>query len=93
MFAGQPAFTPRTNPVFHDGMNGPGAWFLDMTLTKGIPIGRYRLEARVEAYNAFNHLVWDQPETTFGNANLGRVTRKRADSLGREIQVGLRFVF
>jgi hypothetical protein len=37
--------------------------------------------------------VWDQPETTFGNANLGRVTRKRADSLGREIQVGLRFVF
>jgi hypothetical protein len=64
-----------------------------MTLTKGIPIGRYRLEARVEAYNAFNHLVWDQPETTFGNANFGRVTRKRADSLGREIQVGLRFVF
>ncbi len=24
MFAAQPAFTPRTNPVFYDGLNGPG---------------------------------------------------------------------
>ena len=64
-----------------------------MTLTKSFPIGRYRLEARFEAYNAFNHTVWDQPDVTFGSANFGAVTRKRIDSLGREIQVGLRFVF
>jgi hypothetical protein len=92
-FAAQPAFTPRTNPVYFDGLNGPGAWFVDMTMTKSFPIGRYRLETRVEAYNAFNHTVWDQPDTTFGSANFGRVTRKRTDSLGREIQIGLRFVF
>ena len=65
-----------------------------MTLTKSFAIGpRYHLEARVEAYNAFNTIVWDQPETTFGSANFGKVTRKRTDSLGREVQVGLRFVF
>lgn len=93
VFAAQAAFTPRTNPVYYDGLNGPGAWFLDMTLTKSFPIGRYRLETRVEAYNAFNHVVWDQPELTFGNANFGRVTRKRTDSSGREIQIGVRFVF
>ncbi len=93
VFSAMPAFTPRTNPVYYDGLNGPGAWFVDMTLTKSFPIGRYRLETRFEAYNAFNHLVWDQPEITFGNANFGKVTRKRADSLGREIQVGVRFVF
>jgi hypothetical protein len=93
VFATQPAFTPRTNPVSYDGLNGPGAWFVDMTMTKSVPIGRYRLEARVEAYNAFNHTVWDQPDVTFGSPNFGRVTRKRTDSLGREIQVGLRFVF
>ena len=93
LFAAQPAFTPRTNPAFYDGLNGPGAWFVDMTLTKSFPIGRYRLEARIEAYNAFNHIVWDQPDIAFGSANFGKVTRKRIDSLGREIQVGLRFVF
>jgi hypothetical protein len=93
VFSAQPAFTPRTNPVYFDGLNGPGAWFVDMTMTKSFPIGNYRLEGRVEAYNVFNHIVWDQPETTFGNPNFGKVTRKRVDSYGREIQVGLRFVF
>lgn len=93
VFAAQPAFTPRTNPVYFDGLNGPGAWFVDMTMTKSFPVGRYRVEARLEAYNALNHIVWDQPDTTFGSANFGKVTRKRTDSYGREIQVGLRFVF
>ena len=93
-FAAQPAFTPRTNPVSYSGLNGPGAWFADMTMTKSFSLGaRYRVEARVEAYNVFNAIVWDQPDTTFGSANFGKVTRKRTDSLGREIQVGLRFVF
>jgi hypothetical protein len=93
-FAAQPAFTPRTNPVFYSGLNGPGAWFVDMTVNKSFALGpRYRIEARMEAYNAFNNIVWDQPDTTFGSANFGKVTRKRTDSLGREIQVGLRFVF
>jgi hypothetical protein len=93
VFAAQPAFTPRTNPVYFDGLNGPGAWFVDMTMTKSFPVGRYRVEARLEAYNALNHIVWDQPDTTFGSANFGKVTRKRVDSYGREIQVGLRLVF
>ncbi|MCL4847316.1 MAG: TonB-dependent receptor [Acidobacteria bacterium] len=93
-FAAQPAFTPRTNPVYFDGLNGPGAWFLDMTMTKMFQLTpRYRLEARLEAYNAFNHLVWDQPDVVFGSANFGRVTRKRTDNSGREIQIGVRFVF
>lgn len=94
MFAAQPAFTPRTNPVAYSGLNGPGAWFLDMTMTKQFPIGpRYKVEARVEAYNALNHIAWAAPNTTFGSGTFGRVTTKRADVSGREIQVGLRFVF
>jgi hypothetical protein len=93
VFAAQPAFTPRTNPVYFEGLNGPTASFVDMTLTKSFPFGTRRLEARVEAYNMFNKIVWDQPDTTFGSANFGKVTRKRVDSYGREIQIGLRFVF
>jgi hypothetical protein len=92
MFSVLPSFTPRTNPVYFDGLNGPGAWFVDMTMTKSVAIGSYRLEARVEAYNAFNHIVWDQPDITLGG-NFGKVLRKRVDSYGREIQFGLRFVF
>jgi hypothetical protein len=93
-FAAQPSFTPRTNPIYFDGLNGPGSWFVDMTMTKSFPIGpRYRLEFRAEAYNAFNHIVWAQPNTTFGSGTFGQVTSKRTDASGREIQLGLRFVF
>ena len=92
-FAAQPAFTPRINPVFYQGLNGPGSAFVDMTLTKSFTMGTRRLEARFETYNAFNTVVWDQPETTLGNANFGKVTRKRTDSLGREVQIGIRYVF
>jgi hypothetical protein len=54
---------------------------------------RYRLEARIEAYNVLNAIVWDQPEINLSSANFGKVTRKRVDSNGREIQIGVRFVF
>jgi len=85
--------TPRTNPWFYDGLNGPRAQFVDMTLTKGVTVGRYKLEARLEAYNALNSIVWDNPDISISSSNFGKVTRKRTDGLGREIQFGLRFVF
>jgi hypothetical protein len=65
-----------------------------MTLTKAFKMGsKYRLEARIETYNAFNMIVWDQPEVNLSSANFGKVTRKRVDGNGREIQLGARFVF
>jgi hypothetical protein len=94
VFAAQPAFTPRSNPVYFDGLNGPRAWFLDMTMTKQVPIGpRYKVEVRLEAYNALNRIMWALPNVTFGSGNFGRVTTKRNDISGREIQLGVRFVF
>ena len=94
LFGNVPAFTPRTNPSFYDDLDGPDAWFADMTLTKMFSLGpKYRLEARVETYNILNHTVWDNPDLNIANSNFGKVTRKRADSFGREIQLGLRFVF
>ena len=94
MFAVQDTFTPRSNPLFYDGLNGPGAFFADMTLTKSVQLRRaYRLEARIEAYNVFNAIVWDKPDVNISSANFGKVTRKRVDGNGREIQIGVRFVF
>jgi hypothetical protein len=93
MFAVADAYTPRANPYYYSGLNGPGWTATDMTLTKNFPVGKYRLEARFEAYNAFNQIVWDNPDLTISSSNFGKVTRKRVDGNGREIQIGLRFVF
>ena len=94
MFAVQDSFTPRNNPYVYSGLNGPAAAFTDMTLTKMFNVtSKYRLEARIEAYNVFNMIVWDQPEVNLSSANFGKVTRKRVDGNGREMQVGIRFVF
>jgi hypothetical protein len=94
MFSVADSYTPRSNPYYYDGLNGPSAFFTDMTLTKNFSItNKYKLEARVEAYNAFNSVIWDNPDMTLASANFGKVTRKRAESTGREIQIGLRFVF
>ena len=94
MFAVADSYTPRSNPYYYDGLNGPGWKVTDMTLTKMFNFGpRYRLEARVEAYNAFNQIIWDNPDLSISSSNFGKVTRKRVDGSGREIQVGLRFIF
>ncbi len=93
-FAVADTYTPRSNPWYYDGLNGP-AWSLtDMTLTKMFNFGpRYRMEFRAEAYNAFNQIVWDNPDLSISSSNFGKVTRKRVDGVGREIQLGLRFIF
>ncbi len=94
MFHVQDTYAVRTNPTYFDGLDGPGAFFMDMTLTKMIQLTeKYRIEARFEAYNAFNTIIWDNPDLNLSSANFGKVTRKRTDGTGREIQIGLRFVF
>src|SRR6185503_13643007 len=93
-FAVADTFTPRSNPWYFDGLNGPGTFVTDMTLTKMFNVtSRYRLEARIEAYNALNSIVWDNPDLNLASSNFGKVTRKRLAYNGREIQFGLRFVF
>jgi hypothetical protein len=94
MFGVADSFTPRSNPWYYDGLNGPSWTVTDMTLTKMFNVGkRYRLEARFEAYNAFNTIIWDTPDLVISSANFGKVTRKRVDGNGRELQVGVRFIF
>lgn len=90
----QDTFTPRNNPYTYDGLVGPSVFITDMTLTKSFKLtSKYKLEARVEGYNMFNAIVWDQPDVNVSSATFGRVTRKRVDGIGREVQIGVRFVF
>jgi hypothetical protein len=90
----QDTFTPRNNPFTYEGLVGPSVFQTDMTLTKSFKLTpRYRLEARVEGYNVFNGIVWDQPDVNVSSATFGKVTRKRIDGIGREVQIGVRFIF
>ena len=63
----------------------------DSTKTFAIS-NRSRIELRVESYNLFNQIVWEDPDLNIASANFGRVTRKGLENSGREMQVGLRFL-
>jgi len=61
-------FTPRTNPLQYDGINGPKFWNLDATLAKTFALTeRYKLELRLEAYNAPNAFMWNDPAMGLGS--------------------------
>jgi hypothetical protein len=101
MFAGlppggpnDPANTIRTNPWTYDGLVGPGTSQTDMTLSKSFKLSeRFKFEVRVESYNVFNNLNWDNPVVDFNNANFGKVVSKRPGYIGREVQYGFKLSF
>ena len=94
MFHVADAFTPRSNPWYYDGLTGPSVTVTDMTLTKMFNLSnKYRVELRVETYNAFNQIMWAMPDTNIASTNFGKVTTKAVAGSGREMQVGIRFVF
>ena len=85
---------PRSNPYTYDGVKGPGTSQTDMTLSKSFAITeRVKLEARIESYNTFNQLNWDNPIVDFNNTNFGKVINKRAEYIGREMQFGIKLSF
>ncbi len=84
----------RDNPVTYPGLVGPTTWQTDMTISKAFRLTeRFRLETRLEAYNAFNRVNFDNPTVDFTSANFGKITRKLVAYNGREVQYGLRLVF
>ena len=90
-----PASVRRTNPYTYDGVVGPGTSQVDITMSKAFRIREgWKAEFRVEAYNAFNQLNWDNPIVDFNNtANFGRVINRRPGYIGREIQYGFKLSF
>lgn len=84
----------RNNPWYFPKLVGPHTFQTDATLTKSFRINEtMKIEARLEVYNVLNNINWENPNTTFGNANFGKVIAKRGAYVGREVQYGLRFVF
>jgi hypothetical protein len=55
--------------------DGPGRKVVDLSLVRSFRIGNgHRIEARVEAFNAFNWFLLDNPNTTLSSATFGRIT-------------------
>ena len=87
------SFAQPGNKYGNTGRNqfrGPSQWNLDLSLFRGIPIGRYRVEFRAQAQNVLNHSRWGNPITGFTDPNFMRI-RSVADP--RRLQLGLRFEF
>ena len=56
-----------------------------------IPITeRFKLQMRAEAFNAFNHTNYSQPDTSFTSGTFGWITSAAS---GRRMQVALKLIF
>ena len=89
-----PAYTPRTNPWYYDGLVGPRFWSLDSTVVKYLPLTeRVRLEIRFEFYNMPNHFVPSNPDMGVGRGTMGMSTWVFGGNYGREVQYTARIHF
>jgi hypothetical protein len=70
---------------------GPGIKQWDLGIYKNFQFReRMRWQIRGEMFNAFNHVNWGNPNTTFGTPTFGRITGALQ---AREVQVALKFNF
>jgi Carboxypeptidase regulatory-like domain len=73
-------------------VRGPRVVNTDFSFFKRTALGGSRsIEVRIETFNLFNHAQFNNPNTTFGNSQFGRITSTRLPS--REIQLGARLIF
>ena len=70
---------------------GPGINKVDMSIIRNFPIRSKTLQFRVEAFNAFNNPIWNDPNTTLTNPLYGTINSTRQPM--RELQLGVKFVF
>lgn len=74
------------------GLRGQNLNLWDISVMKKIKIyERLTFELRGEFLNAFNHVQFNDPETSPTSANFGRVTSQA--NLPRNVQIGLKLIF
>jgi hypothetical protein len=89
-----PAFTPRSNPWQYEGLTNPGLFNLDMSFVKRMPVTeKYRVEMRMDVFNAANNMTWANPNTNVLSSLFGVTNNQLANTFGRRTQLGLRLEF
>jgi trimeric autotransporter adhesin len=92
VFAQLPPYTPRTNPLQYASLTGPRSWNLDGNLSKYFYFTeRFRLEFKLEAYNATNSFIAANPNTSVTSTLFGKCATQA--NAGREMQYSLRLHF
>ena len=91
----RPPFTLRTTPLRFDYIRVPWKPTLDASLFKHVDVSRrIRLEIRLEAFNLTNTVIYGSPNTTFNNANFGKIAEPRGSIyFPRNMQLGAKLSF
>jgi hypothetical protein len=93
------AFTQNAKYTFGNAPRtfgrGPALITSDLTLLKRVPVHKaQQVEFRLEAFNAFNHANLGNPNTTFGNANFGKIsTLQSGTTPSRTLQLAAHYTF
>jgi hypothetical protein len=89
-----PAQNTWGNMTRDDSIDGPGFWNVDLSLVKRLHFGgRVTAELRADAFNAFNHPNFGNPNGAFGNATFGQVTGMSGSYAPRLVRFGARILF
>ncbi|MDQ1474229.1 MAG: hypothetical protein QOJ99_5709 [Bryobacterales bacterium] len=85
---------PQANTFGNAGRNiliGPGTFNVDFGAHKLFTLTeKMKLQFRAEFFNAFNHALLNNPDTTVSDSNFGRITSARAP---RTVQLALKLSF
>jgi Carboxypeptidase regulatory-like domain/TonB dependent receptor len=86
------SFHVRVFPNSLNWLRGHGKNQIDANFLRKFRVTETKdFEFRLDLINAFNHVLWDNPNTDIGNSNFGRVTTQW--NTPRFIQFQLRFLF
>jgi hypothetical protein len=88
----QPAFTLRHTSSRIADIRGPGITKIDLTISKKVMISeRVSIKVQAEFYNAPNHPIFSNPQTSVTNSSFGRITGTALAP--RNIQLSARITF
>src|SRR5262249_35893982 len=83
--------TIRPGNVKPDQFRGMASWTVDMALAKNFKITESKnLQIRADAFNALNHVNFNDPGTDILSATFGKITSAASARTG---QLGARFIF
>jgi len=74
-----------------DTVIGPGVFRVDASIIRNFRFGQKALQFRLEAFNALNSPIWNDPNTTLSNPLYGTINSTRTPM--REVQLGLKYIF
>jgi hypothetical protein len=89
----QPALGTYGNSP-RNGYDGPGFKTVDLSIVRQFTLsGTNRVEARIEAFNAFNWFLPGNPIVNLSSATFGRITSFSGAANPRVMQFALRYLF